>query len=59
MGHFACDSAGGLTRYTYDNNGNRLTTAYSSGPTVTATYDALNRLTSLSDAVGTSTFTWQ
>ena len=35
--------AGGLTHYTYDNNGNRLTTAYSSGLTVTATYDALNR----------------
>jgi YD repeat-containing protein len=50
--------AGGLTHYTYDNNGNRLTTAYSSGMTITATYDALNRLTGLSDAVGTTAFTY-
>jgi len=51
--------AGKLTRSTYDNNGNRLTTVFSSSPTITATYDALNRLTSLTDAVGASTYTYQ
>jgi YD repeat-containing protein len=51
--------AKGLTHYSYDNNGNLLGIAYSSGPGVSASYDALNRLTRMSDVVGKSSFTWQ
>ena len=51
--------AKGSTHYTYDNNGNCLTVTYSSGPGISATYDGLNRRTSMSDAVGRSTFTYQ
>ena len=51
--------AKGLTHYTYDANGNPLTAAYSSGTGITATYDELNRIVSMSDAAGSSAFTHQ
>jgi len=51
--------AGGLTYYSYDANGNPLAVTYSSGTSITAAYDSLNRITSMSDAVGSSTFTYQ
>jgi RHS repeat-associated protein len=51
--------AKGLTQYTYDNNGNPQTITYSSGPNITATFDSLNRITSMSDAVGASAFTYR
>jgi RHS repeat-associated protein len=49
----------GLTQYSYDNNGNPSGATYSSGPGVSASYDSLNRLTSMTDAVGTSSFGYQ
>ena len=48
-----------LTHYTYDANGNPLTTAYSDSTGVTATYDELNRIKSMDDTVGSSTFGYQ
>jgi len=48
----------GVTHYTYDYNGNPLGIAYSSGTTISATYDPLNRIVSLSDAVGASAFAY-
>jgi YD repeat-containing protein len=50
--------AKGLTSYSYDNNGNLTGITYSSGTNITAGYDALNRLTTLHDAVGNSTNTY-
>jgi RHS repeat-associated protein len=51
--------AKGLTQYGYDNNGNPLTVAYSSGPGITNTYDTLNRIATMTDAVGRSAFSYQ
>ncbi len=51
--------AKGLTQYGYDNNGNTLSVAYSTGPGITSTYDTLNRIASMTDAVGHSAFTYQ
>jgi RHS repeat-associated protein len=51
--------AKGLTHYTYDNNGNPRTIAYNSGPNITATFDSLNHITALTDAVGASAFTYK
>lgn len=50
--------AKGLTQYTYDANGNPLTVSFSAGTGITAAYDALNRIYSMSDAAGTSGFTY-
>ena len=38
---------------------NTLTVAYSSGPGVTSTYDSLDRIATMVDAVGKSSFTYQ
>jgi RHS repeat-associated protein len=51
--------AKGLTLYTYDNNGNTLSVAYSTGPGITSTYDSLNRIATMTDAVGHSVFAYQ
>jgi len=51
--------AKGLTQYGYDNNGNTLAVTYSNGPAITATYDSLNRIATMTDAVGNSAFTYQ
>jgi YD repeat-containing protein len=51
--------AKGLTHYTYDANGNRLTTSFGSGAGISATYDSLNRLQTMTDAVGISTFAYR
>ncbi|MEI6074610.1 MAG: RHS repeat-associated core domain-containing protein [Verrucomicrobiota bacterium] len=47
-----------LTHYSYDSNANLLSIAYNSGAGVTATYDGLNRVLTMSDAVGSSVFTY-
>jgi len=57
QGHWT--PAKGLTQYTYDANGNPQTVSFSSGPGITAGYDALNRIIAMTDAVGNSTFTYQ
>jgi len=50
--------AKGLTHYYRDGNGNPLMVRFSDGTAITAQYDALNRLTALSDASGASTFSY-
>ncbi|WP_444923581.1 RHS repeat-associated core domain-containing protein [Microbulbifer sp. DLAB2-AF] len=45
--------------YTYDDNGNQLTTSYSDDtPSITYTYDDHDRLASIQDGVGTTTFSY-
>jgi RHS repeat-associated protein len=51
--------AKGLTQYSYDPNGNTLGVTYSSGAGITAGYDSLNRIVTMSDAVGSSAFNYQ
>ena len=51
--------AGGKTQYSYDANGNLLTKSYSVGTGISATYDGLDRLLTMTDALGTSGFTYQ
>jgi RHS repeat-associated protein len=47
------------TLYTYDNNGNLTLVNYPSGTTdISLVYDANNRVTSMTDAVGTTTHTY-
>ena len=47
------------TSYTYDNAGRLLTQSYSDNtPGITATYDYLDRIVSLTDASGTRNFTY-
>lgn len=48
----------GLTQYGYDTVGNVTSVNYPVSPDLTLQYDALNRLTNLVDAVGTSRFTY-
>jgi RHS repeat-associated protein len=54
--------AKGTTAYTYDPLGNLTYVDYSSGtsytPSIGFNYDALNRLISMSDGIGTTTFGW-
>ncbi len=47
-----------ITSYSYDSVGNLILIDYSYSPDVTLQYDALNRLTNLVDAVGTTKFTY-
>ena len=50
--------AKGDTFYTYDNTGNLTFINYPVSPDITLQYDALNRLTNMVDAVGTTAFTY-
>jgi|GEM_PF-1350164 len=50
--------AKGLTRYTRDNNGNLTAIKYQQG-TNTYSFDALNRIVSMNDAVGATAFTYK
>jgi RHS repeat-associated protein len=49
------DPQGGVTSYTYDAAGNRLSTALPDGTTTTSTYDAAGNMTSTTDALGQTT----
>ncbi len=51
-------AAKGTTTYSYDNEGNLLNVAYPTSPSISFAYDAMNRMTNMTDAVGTSTFTY-
>jgi RHS repeat-associated protein len=48
----------GTTTYRYDPVGNLTNLDYPSSADLTLTYDAVNRLTNLVDAVGTTRYTW-
>jgi RHS repeat-associated protein len=50
--------AKGDTAYTYDNIGNLRTTTYPNTPSLQYSYDALNRLTNLTDAADTTIFSY-
>jgi RHS repeat-associated protein len=50
--------AKGLTQFGYDNNGNPTSAAYPTMGTVAYGYDTLNRRTSMSDSLGSHTFTY-
>ena len=50
--------AKGLTQYTYDYNGNPLAIAYNSGTNISASFDALDRIVTLSDPAGSSVFAY-
>ena len=52
------DALGRSTTYTYDADGNRLTSTDAVGATTTYTYDAVNRLTAISYSDGTPTVTY-
>lgn len=43
---------------TYDANDNLLTTSYSSSPSITFSYDALNRVTNMVDGIGTTRYAY-
>ena len=51
--------ASGLESFYYDSNGNLYRKTYASQPAITASYDGLNRLVSINDALGQTTFTYQ
>ncbi len=48
---------GSFVSYTYDNNGN-ITSVQTQDSTITKTYDVLNRLKTVTDAQGTTTYTY-
>jgi RHS repeat-associated protein len=50
--------AKGNTLYSYDAVGNLTLVNYTNSPDITLSYDALNRLTNMVDAVGTSRYTY-
>ncbi len=50
--------AKGTTSYTYDNAGSLTAINYPASTDITYTYDALNRLSTMIDAVGTTSFTY-
>src|SRR5439155_6584144 len=50
--------AKGNTAYTYDNVGNLTFVNYPSSTDITRSYDALNRMTNMVDAAGTTKFTY-
>lgn len=52
---FKHDPQGGITSYTYDMAGNRLSTTEPDGSTTTYTYDATGNMTSITDALGQTT----
>lgn len=49
-------AAKGTTRYYYDVVGNLTNTVYPSSPSITLSYDPLNRVTNITDAVGTTSY---
>ena len=51
-------AAKGRTTYSYDYEGNLLTVTYPVSTGLTFAYDAMNRLTNMTDTVGTSAFTY-
>jgi RHS repeat-associated protein len=51
-------AAKGNTKYAYDSIGNLLTINYPLSGTINYSYDSLNRLTNMVDAVGTTLFTY-
>jgi RHS repeat-associated protein len=50
--------ARGTTDYAYDNIGNLTAVTYPSSPSVSFSYDTMNRRTSMSDGIGTTAFTY-
>jgi RHS repeat-associated protein len=53
-----CIPTNRVINYAYDAVGNLTNIDYPNSPDVRLTYDAANRLTGMSDAVGTHAFTW-
>lgn len=51
-------AAKGNTAYTFDAVGNLLSVNYPTSPDITLQYDALNRLTNMADAVGTTRYSY-
>jgi RHS repeat-associated protein len=51
-------AAKGNTKYSYDGNGNLTLVDYPGSADITLSYDALNRLTNMVDAAGTTVFTY-
>jgi RHS repeat-associated protein len=54
--HTATDRKGRTTTFTHTPSGKLATTAYAGGSTVTLGYDSLDRLTSMTDALGTTSY---